>query len=56
MAEFTDKCRFSDCSHTREKDCAVIEAVRRGIIPLSRHTSYCTMYDEAKQLKEWEIK
>lgn len=56
MAEFTDKCRFSDCSHTCEKDCAVIEAVSEGKIPLSRHTSYRTMYDEAKQLKEWEIK
>ena len=56
MAEFTDKCRFSDCSHTCEKGCAVIEAVSRGVIPKSRHTSYCIMYDEAKQLKEWEIK
>lgn len=56
MAEFTDKCRFSDCSHTCEKGCAVIEAVSGGLIPQSRHTSYRTMYDEAKQLKEWEIK
>lgn len=56
MAEFTDKCRFSDCSHTCEKGCAVIEAVSEGLIPQSRHTSYRTMYDEAKQLKEWEIK
>ncbi len=56
MAQFTDKCRFNDCSHTCEKGCAVLEAVSEGRIPRSRHTSYCNMYDEAKQLKEWEIK
>lgn len=56
MAEYTDNCRFSDCSHTCELGCAVIDAVNDGIIPKSRHTSYCTMYEEAKQLKEWELK
>ncbi len=56
MADFTDQCRFKDCSHTCEKGCAVLEALSEGKIPESRHTSYCTMYDEAKQLKEWELK
>lgn len=56
MAEFTDQCRFKDCSHTCEKGCAVLDALGEGKISESRHTSYCTMYDEAKQLKEWELK
>ncbi|MBR3759752.1 MAG: ribosome small subunit-dependent GTPase A [Ruminococcus sp.] len=56
IAEFTDQCRFKDCSHTCEKGCAVLEALGEGKISESRHTSYCTMYDEAKQLKEWELK
>ncbi len=56
MADFTDQCRFKDCSHTCEKGCAVLEALGEGKISESRHTSYCTMYDEAKQLKEWELK
>lgn len=56
MAEFTDQCRFKDCSHTCEKGCAVLDALDEGKISESRHTSYCTMYDEAKQLKEWELK
>lgn len=56
MADFTDQCRFKDCSHTCEKGCAVLDALSEGKIPESRHTSYCTMYDEAKQLKEWELK
>lgn len=52
----TDKCRFRDCAHICEKGCAVVEAVERGEIPKSRHESYKTMYEEAKQLKEWELK
>ncbi|MDE5558823.1 MAG: ribosome small subunit-dependent GTPase A [Ruminococcus sp.] len=52
--EYTD-CRFRDCSHTCEKGCKVIEALNEGKISISRHESYCTMYDEAKQLKEWEL-
>ncbi|MDE7104934.1 MAG: ribosome small subunit-dependent GTPase A [Ruminococcus sp.] len=54
--EFTVNCRFRDCSHTCEKGCAVVEAVRNGQIPDKRHESYCAMYNDAKQLKEWELK
>lgn len=52
--EHTD-CRFRDCSHTCEKGCKVIEALNEGKISASRHESYRTMYEEAKQLKEWEL-
>ncbi|MBQ8965350.1 ribosome small subunit-dependent GTPase A [Ruminococcus sp.] len=54
--EYTDSCRFPDCSHTKEKGCAVIEAVNAGSIPRTRFDSYLQMYEEAKQLKEWEYK
>lgn len=56
FVEFTGNCRFKDCSHTCEKGCAVIEAMNAGEIFKSRHSSYCTMYEEAKQIKEWERK
>ena len=54
--EYKENCRFRDCSHTCEKGCEVIEALSQGKISASRHESYCTMYEEAKQLKEWELK
>lgn len=56
FAEYTDNCRFRDCSHTCEKGCCVIEAVEAGKISKIRHDDYCAMYEEAKQLKEWELK
>ena len=56
FAKYTDDCRFRDCAHVCEKGCAVVAAVERGEISESRHESYKTMYEEAKQLKEWELK
>lgn len=49
-------CRFTGCSHTKEKGCAVLEAVREGIIAASRHESYLALYEQAKQIKVWELK
>lgn len=56
FAPYKDECRFPDCSHTKEKGCRVIQAVKDGDIPESRHESYVQMYEEAKKLKEWEYK
>ena len=54
--EYKDSCRFRDCAHICEKGCAVVEAVQYGKIPEQRHENYKAMYEEAKQLKEWELK
>ena len=56
FADFRDGCRFVGCSHTCEKGCKVIEAVESGLIMKSRHDSYKQMYEEAKTIKEWELK
>ena len=53
---FLDQCRFVGCSHTREKGCAVLQAVREGQISPSRHASYLRLWDELKDLKEWNQK
>ena len=53
---YLGQCRFVGCSHTKEKGCAVLEAVRRGEIQKSRHQSYLRLYEELKPLKEWEHK
>ena len=52
---YLDQCRFTGCSHTKEKGCAVLEVVRSGEIAQSRHASYCTLYEAAKNIKEWEL-
>ncbi len=54
--DYLGKCKFQGCSHTKEKGCAVLDAVNNGEIHKSRHDSYVAMYDEAKLIKEWELK
>ncbi len=53
---FLDDCRFTSCSHTVEKGCAVRQALENGEIAASRHESYTALYKEAKEWKEWENK
>lgn len=55
--EFTpylNQCRYVGCNHIKEKGCAVLQAVKEGKIPISRHRSYVRLYEELKELKEWE--
>ena len=56
FADFVGQCRFTGCSHTCEKGCAVLEAVREGKISSSRHGNYVALYNEVKDIKEWEKK
>ena len=53
---YLGECRFVGCSHTREKGCAVLAAVKAGQIPKSRHQSYLRLCDELKDLRSWNQK
>ena len=53
---YLGECRFVGCSHTREKGCAVLAAVKAGQIPKSRHQSYLRLCDELKGLRSWNQK
>lgn len=55
FAPYIGQCRFTGCSHTCEKGCAVLSALKAGKIEPSRHNSYCTLYQEVKDIKEWEL-
>lgn len=53
---FFGQCKFSTCTHINEKGCAVCKAVNDGLISASRHNSYIQMYNDVKDIKEWELK
>lgn len=48
FAPYVSDCRFTGCTHTKEKGCRVLQAVKDGLIPASRHRSYVRLYDELK--------
>ena len=56
FAPYLDQCRFTGCAHVKEKGCAVLAAVKAGEIPASRHQSYVRLYQQAKEVPEWQRK
>lgn len=56
FSAYVKGCRFHDCSHRKEKECCVREAVALGEISLSRYESFCRMYEEMGEYRPWEEK
>ncbi|MGN1295311.1 MAG: ribosome small subunit-dependent GTPase A [Bacilli bacterium] len=52
---FSDKflsCKFTNCLHLKEKDCAVRKAVEEGLIPLQTYENYVQISNELLFRKE----
>ncbi len=52
---YLGECQFVGCSHVKEKGCAVLAALKEGKIMPSRHASYVRLWDQVKDLREWEL-
>ncbi len=48
---FSKDCRFSNCTHTHEPGCAVIDAVEKHYISESRYSSYLSMLKDKEEGK-----
>ncbi len=46
-------CKFGDCTHRNEPDCAVKEAVAEGIIHEMRYNNYLAILDEIEDQDYW---
>lgn len=52
---FVARCRFPDCTHIEEPNCAVKAAVEEGKIPSWRYESYLKIYNDQEEfLESWE--
>ena len=51
---YLGQCQFTGCSHRSEKGCAVRAALAEGRLSQTRYDSYCAMYDEVKDVKDWQ--
>jgi ribosome biogenesis GTPase / thiamine phosphate phosphatase len=46
LRDLVSECQFSDCSHTHEPDCAVLNAVESGQVSEERYESYLRLREE----------
>lgn len=53
MRRLAGQCRFDDCLHRKEPDCAVQAAVAAGAIAQSRYESYLAFLAEVEARKRW---
>lgn len=47
----TGQCRFNNCTHRHEPDCAVLQAVEEGTISQSRYKSYLSILADKAECK-----
>ena len=53
--EYLGECKFTSCAHVNDKGCKICEAVANGDINSTRHANYVSLYNQAKEIKEWEL-
>lgn len=46
-------CKFGGCSHVKEKECGVKDALKQGLISKERYDNYCKLYTEAISRKKY---
>ena len=53
MRALKDQCRFADCSHLVEPDCAVRAALATGAVDATRYASYGKLLEETGQAEKY---
>ncbi len=54
LFEYSRECRYADCTHINEPNCAVKQAVEDGEISSLRYFSYLNIIDEISEQNKWE--
>jgi ribosome biogenesis GTPase len=53
--KIAESCRFNDCQHINEPDCAIKKGVEYGNISSLRYKNYLDVVPLCNQRKEWEL-
>ena len=51
---YLGKCRYTDCTHVSDEECAILEAVAKKEISPIRHASYRELYGTLKDKKKYK--
>lgn len=56
IRQYNNCCKFDNCLHLHEPDCAVIKAVEAGKIPASRYMNYLAiLQDNDLMIADWQL-
>jgi ribosome biogenesis GTPase len=56
IREYNNQCRFNNCCHFNEPDCAVKKAVEESKIPSSRYMNYLAILEaDDMKLADWQL-
>jgi ribosome biogenesis GTPase / thiamine phosphate phosphatase len=54
LFQYSENCRFSNCTHRNEPQCAIKEAVVKGNISEMRYANYLQILEEVEDQNYWE--
>lgn len=54
FAPYLRDCRYTDCTHTKEEECGIRQALARGEIAQERYDSFLAIYEELKDKHPWD--
>lgn len=54
FAPYLGKCRYTDCTHVSDEECAILDAVAKKEISPIRHASYKELYATLKGKKKYD--
>lgn len=55
FSDYLGQCKFTSCSHTNDKGCRIVQALNEGYVNKSRYESYVALYNEVKDIKDWQL-
>ena len=52
LSPFISNCKFTGCTHIKEEECGIKDAVQNGRINEQRYQTYCKLYNELKEREQ----